>query len=717
MRVCLVNAPIGTDYKDAAEFNSLKVREESCYPQLGILSLAACLEKTEWPVRIFDTNRAYFEFAEEAGEAEIRQFATVAANQLASLQADIYGFGSICSGYPITIRLAKLVKAIRPDATILFGGPQASVVAEQTLAAFPFVDYILRGEAEHSLPVLLEELAGNRRFPAVPGLTYRSPFGIQRNADAPLVMDLDSLPCPAYHLTGELCGLQVASLELGRGCPFACTFCSTNDFFRRRYRLRSPHRVLEDMAAIESEYGIRAFQLNHDMFTVDAKRVREFCNVMAGSGKGYTWNCSARTDCVDEELIGLMAASGCKEIFYGVETGSERMQKVIDKHLDTSWAHELIDITDRAGMGSTVSLIAGFPDETWEDLSDTLDMFMHSARTPKSKPQLNLLAPLANTPLYLKHSHELTLNEFCSDVTQQGRLQDPEDADLIRKYPEIFSSFYLVPTPHLDRATLFELQEFVNSGLLRFRWILAAAGQTTIGIATVFRDWVKERKSLHPGLAGSELRLYYRLPRFAAEFCDFLSAHPAANDPKLRAFLEFYEAMNAEPLSRPSPHFHGTEVKCEQAAAPADVAARRNNSRIVECEWDIGLAMDAVTHGQDLELEPGRHFYVIPEAVDQASMFEVSIYIATLAKLCDGRTVEELMRALKDVIVVTPESAHMEIYKALLEEARSEGIIALFRTSPAAPEFEPHTTTKGPDEARAAVPAWSTPSLVGTNLG
>ena len=254
----------------------------------------------------------------------------------------------------------------------MFGGPQASVVDLQTLAAFPFVDLILRGEAEESFPLLLDELANWRRMDRVPGLTYRTEGQPRRNPNADVIRDLDSLPSPAYHLTGELQGASRAALEMGRGCPFACTFCSTNDFFRRNFRLRSPDRILHDMRSFAEVYGLSDFDLIHDMFTVDKRRVVAFCDAMIASGERFTWACSARSDCIDEPLLELMARAGCVGIFFGIETGSARMQTVIDKRLDISRAKEIIDAVEELRIGSTVSLIAGFPEETREDLEQTV---------------------------------------------------------------------------------------------------------------------------------------------------------------------------------------------------------------------------------------------------------------------------------------------------------------------------------------------------------
>jgi len=683
LRICLISAPTSGEFIDPIEFNSELIRRDSCSPQLGILGLAAVTDTLGYLTTIYDPNRAFFRFADAEGEAQIVKFAEHAARQIGAIDADVYGFGSICSAYPLTLRIARRVKEIHPNSTILIGGPQASVVAEATLKAFPFVDFILRGEAEESLPIFLEELSHQRRFERVPGLVYRSIWGVQRNADAPIITDLDALPFPAYHLTGELRGARTAALELGRGCPFACAFCSTNDFFRRRFRLRSPQRIMEDMSVIDSEYGISDFDLFHDMFTVDAKRVRAFCLHMIDSGKGYTWACSARTDCVDQELIELMAAAGCRDIFFGVETGSGRMQKIIDKHLDPKRAHEIIDIVERAGIQSTISLITGFPEEQWDDLNETMQFFMHSARTPKSRPQLNLLAPLANTPVHLKYKGQMTLEPMCSDISLQGRCQHPEDIELIKRFPDIFPNFYLLPTPELDRNLLLELREFLPMATLCFRWLLGAAGQVSTGFLDLFVAWVDRRKSIFPTAIGPNLRHYYRTPEFQKDFIAFLRGHPAGRSRKAKVLIEFYERLDAAEPPTECREFEAIEPRVGEPMVLGDIALRTNKIRVVELQGDLEAAVDAVRECRAYKACPGEHFYVVSQTdTQQHPGYEVSNYIAKVVELCDGRrTVAEIMECLKDVISVTPRSARSAVYEALLEKARSEGLIEMYRAA------------------------------------
>jgi radical SAM superfamily enzyme YgiQ (UPF0313 family) len=679
--VCLVSAPTAAEFGDDTEIYSPVVRRITLEPQLGILSLAAVLELRGDAPQIVDLNRAYFDLADSVGPSRLREFAEVAASIIAAKEAAIFGFASICSSYPLTIRIAGTLKALRPDCTILFGGPQASVVDMQTLAAFPFVDLVLRGEAEESLPILLDELAGVRHLERVPGLTFRERGKPQRNPNAPVVRDLDSLPTPAYHLTGELRGAQRASLEMGRGCPYACTFCSTNDFFRRNFRLRSPERILRHMKALAAAYGITDFDLVHDMFTVDRERVIDFCEAMIAAGESFTWSCSARTDRVDEPLLELMATAGCRGLFFGVETGSASMQTVIDKHLDIKQAEEIIDTAEKLGIGTTVSLIAGFPEETREDLQQTVHMLMHSARCPHSDPTLNLLAPLPETPLHLKYREQLTLETLCSDVSHQGDQQNEKDIELIRNYPDIFPNFYLLPTPNLDRALLLELREFSLMGVERFRWLLAGLDQVTTGMLDVFCQWRDERLRVWPALDGFEIRRYYRSKTFAAEFLNFVRRHPAAVNPTVQALVEYEDAMRFVESQVDSVVPKGVGLAPGATLWWTDVPVRKKETHVIELSCDIQRLVDALKRRVEPELVCGVRFYVAREATEDSKSLEmISDWVACVMRACDGsRSIEGVMKQLATDISDVDEDVREYVFLRLLEGVHADGLIDIRR--------------------------------------
>ena len=684
MDICLVTAPTVAEFGDPEETASESVRQAASEPQLGILSLAAILEARGDSPRIVNLNRSYLDYSQAAITSDGQPFAEVAARSIAAGDADLYGFGSICSSYPLTIRIIRALKALRPKSTILLGGPQASVVDVQTLAAFPFVDLVLRGEAEQTLPLVLDQLARERRLDRVPGLSYRAGANPQRNANASVIQDLDALPSPAYHLTGDLRGAERAALELGRGCPFACTFCSTNDFFRRMFRLRSPERMLRDMRTIAATYSIRDFELVHDMFTVDRRRVESFCEAMIASGENFTWSCSARTDCIDEELLELMARGGCRGIFFGVETGSERMQKIIDKYLDPKRSKEIIDATERLGIRSTVSLITGFPDETWKDVRETMHIFMHSARCPKSHPQLNLLAPLAETPIYSKNKGKLVLEELCSSMSQQARRRDDADLQLIRMYTEIFPNFYIVPTPHLDRSCLLELREFALMGAARFRWILSAIHQNTAGILDFFLEWREHRLRLRPGLEGSDLRHYYRMDSFGKEFLGFVRAHGAGRAKAVEALLDYEDILRSKTVRETRIRPAGKVVPHGAPLCLGDIPVREGHVIVFELAYDIQRIVDALKRGvTPVRVSGGRRFYVTREVSRNIDRVDrVSDWMACLLRLCDGlRSIKEIVPQLSPGLPEVAEHLHEYVCMRLLKGAQAEKLIVIYRTA------------------------------------
>lgn len=446
---------------------------------LGILTLASVARNTGHEVRVFDLDHLAHEICPS-------RYLEEAADCIASADSDVYGFGTICDSYPLTLRLVQAVRRRRPGARIVLGGPQATVTDRATLAAFPEVDAVVRGEAERILPALLEAYRTDSGLIFVPGVTYRVAGEPVRTPDAPLLLDLDDVPDPAWDLdvVGHL--RQESSLEIGRGCPFACEFCSTNDFFRRKYRMKSPARVLAQMAQLTAIYGPKTFALVHDMFTVDRRKVEEFCS--AAEGLGFEWGCSARTDCISDELLSKMHRAGCRKVFFGVESGSARLQKSMGKHLDLDQSRRMIQATDRLGMRSTVSLIAGFPEEEEEDLRDTADMFLFAARHCLTEVQLHLLSTLAGTPLTARLRDKLQL-----ELTPDCWSGAPEDLDLISANPDVFINFYSMPV-RMPREALHEFKLFLRCGWLRCNWLLQAMHREGGHILDVYRRfWQPER--------------------------------------------------------------------------------------------------------------------------------------------------------------------------------------------------------------------------------
>ena len=687
MNVHLLTAPTATEFTNRTDLLSEAVLQTVYHPNLGVLSLAAVLEGRGYIPKVTSLNQFFHSYVERGGSS-FPEFEQLAIRHIAASESDVFGFSTICSSYPLTLRLAKGVKALRPDSTIVLGGPQASVVDRETLTAFPFVDFILRGEAERSLPNFLEELSDHRDFSSVPGLTYRAPFGPVRNGNPPVIEDLESLPLPAYHLTGELDRLDWASLDAGRGCPFACTFCSTNDFFRRRFRLKSPARLLEEMHALEAKYGIRKFDLVHDMFTVDRKRVTAFCEALLADGGGYQWICSARTDCIDEALVDLMVAAGCIGLFFGIESGSARIQRIMDKNLDPKRALEMVAYADRKGIKTTVSLIMGFPEETWEDIGESVAFYMHSLRCAKSSPQLNLLAPLAETPLYTRHQDELTLTELCSDMSHQGRGQDEADLEMIRRYPRIFPNFYVIRTPFLDRDCLTELREFFIMAGEHLGWLMVALHRAQPNLVNLFFRWREHRISIHAGLQGTAVREYYLGEDSRKDFIGFMSLIAGEYaDRGVAAMLEYYEnSLSAEKLQPPRcwRAYHSIPVSQWRSD---DIPARRGGAIVIEAKWDLPKVIASLRGGEEPEFEGvARYYFRQPVSDALARVAGISPLAAAALLLCDGDSnLEQFMYTLSDRFPTLDAPGDRRLASLeLLKGLYAKGYVEMFRIAPAA---------------------------------
>jgi radical SAM superfamily enzyme YgiQ (UPF0313 family) len=401
-------------------------------PHLGLISLLATLRETGHSGVLVDPKLEV-----NAGRLALdgSLYERLARTVLATAP-DVVGFTSLGCNFIATAKIAAHVKSRHPDLPVLLGGPHASILDVPVLDRFPQFDVVVRGEAELTLPPLLDALSGGS-FSALHGISYRDGGQVRRGPDAPMIADLDTLPPAAYdHYPVAELGLTMLRVEAGRGCPFACTFCSTARFFGRRYRLRSADRLCADLDRLNREYGLAHFGLTHDLFTVNKAKVHEFCDAV--EPRGYTWSCSARMDCVDEKLLRRMSEAGCRSIYYGVETGSPRMQRVVSKRLDLSLFWPTLEATRKADIEATTSFITGYPQEEAADQAMTLDLIgdLWRRRPETVAIQLHLLTPEPGTEL---------LDEFRAELDYDGHVSDfnlpslePDDAEVMRQDPEIF---------------------------------------------------------------------------------------------------------------------------------------------------------------------------------------------------------------------------------------------------------------------------------------
>lgn len=399
------------------------------------------------------------------------------ADRILELHPEVVGFTTLGCTMPCVATVAKLIRSRSPEIPIVLGGPHATILASDILKSFEFVDVVVRGEADETVGELLSAFESGSTLSSLPGVSFRSPLsigGVRSTVDAEPVDDLDRLPTPyyeAYPIRGE--SLTSLRVEAGRGCPFQCTFCSTATFFGRKYRLKSAEGLVGRLEDLRSEYGVSDFGLTHDMFTANREKVREFCRVVAG--RGLSWTCSARMDCVDPALLQQMQTSGCRSIYFGVETGSPRMQLEVKKNLKLSLVEPCLRLCSDLGLETVVSFIIGYPQERMTDLRQTLDMAGHCLNWGGELVdiQIHLLTPEPGTGLLDEYRDHLKYDGYTTDFNFP--LIEAEDRDLVLSHPEIFVNHYFYDNSHISRSTLCAISEAFWEWSTLGRKVLAAS--------------------------------------------------------------------------------------------------------------------------------------------------------------------------------------------------------------------------------------------------
>jgi radical SAM superfamily enzyme YgiQ (UPF0313 family) len=505
------------------------------FPPLGLLSIAACLERQNVNVGIIDVNRLI-----NGTSLESPSFYADLAGKICRGHADVLGFMTDADSYHHVLSIARECKNLTPGTRIVLGGPHASVTDLDTLDAFDFIDFIVRGEGETSMAELASVLEAGQDPGCVKGLSYRSVSGaVIRNDDRPLLRDLDALPVPAFHLYHPMPADSIY-VEAGRGCPYSCTFCFTAPYWRRQYRVKSPARILFELSFLSSRYGIRRFHLVHDLFTTDKTWVETFCRDLITSGLSITWTCSSRTDTVNEQLLALMSRAGCTGIYYGLEVGSHEMQKAVRKHLDVGAAVETIRRTILVGIEVTAGIMLGFPEESEDSLKRSLELFSLLMRLGVPKLNVFRVCPFRGSLMHEQNRNRLFFEGHFFDFPIHRSLE-VRNRDLMQQYPAIFSGYFRYKTQLEDDAFLKGIDELSPiMGLLRYP-ILAALdrGMDELEFLRRWAQWIsannlKERP-------GNSLTAYGTVDDFLAFLRTLV---PAGTRDYLGDLIQYEETKN-----------------------------------------------------------------------------------------------------------------------------------------------------------------------------
>jgi anaerobic magnesium-protoporphyrin IX monomethyl ester cyclase len=369
-------------------------------PDLGLMYLAGALREAGHRVEIKDCRKERWDF-DQAGA------------YVARVRPRVVGIKCYSNEANAVKRMTEVVRRSHPEAVIVAGGPHPSMDPAGTLRWMPAVDYAFIGEAERSLPPLVDWVKAGRPGPlpeGVTGVAYRDGGQIAVR-EGRLEEDLDRLPLPAWDLMppdqypDEAAGIFVrefpsAPMALSRGCPFRCAYCGCRLIAGGKMRYRSTASVLAEIDLLESRYGIKTFTFVDDNFTWDRRRALELFQALAARPRriSFTFPNGIRVDSFDAELLRAMEQAGGFLLALGIESGSDATLARMNKkqtRADVTAAVALVRRT--TSMRVTGFFILGYPGETLADVRETIDF---AAGLPIHHAHFCLFIPIPGTPVY-----------------------------------------------------------------------------------------------------------------------------------------------------------------------------------------------------------------------------------------------------------------------------------------------------------------------------
>lgn len=368
-----------------------RIKKDTNFPPLGILYIAAVLEKEGHKMLVIDGS---------INNNEI--------HKIKKFDPDLIGISITTSLEKNAKKAVKILKE-HIKKPIVLGGVHVTALMKDIFNEFN-VDYVVYGEGEYTMKDLCVALGKKGNLEEIDGLMFKKGRNIIVNKPRKLIQNLDELPFPARHLLdfswylappgsirGEWLKNGGTTIMTSRGCPFNCIYCGSHTTFGRKVRRRSVENVINEIKLLKKEYNLDGLWFVDDTFTLDKKWVIDLCRKIKEKGIKIKWSCQFRVDTIDEELLQEMKKAGCVQVELGIESGSDKVLVALRKGFDTKTAIEAFKLIKKVGISSLTTFVIGSPEETREDVMQTLKF------AKKLNPDFALffnLTPLPGTELY-----------------------------------------------------------------------------------------------------------------------------------------------------------------------------------------------------------------------------------------------------------------------------------------------------------------------------
>ena len=379
------------------------------FPPLGVSYLAASLQKSGHDVHLIDCT---FLDRKEALEKSL------------AVKAEVAGIYCMVTMLDECVWFAEQLRA--HSQLLVAGGPLPTCDPEPFLEHF---DVVVRGEGELTMQELLRAHEEKTELGNIAGIVYRTDAGwpakgrLIYTPERQFIKELDRIPFPARELLPnesyirygrKKYGYSITTVMSTRGCPFRCEFCS-NVVFGGSYRERSPQNVVDEIEEALA-LGYDRISFADDVFTMKKDRVIRVCQEIRRRGLHFNWECLGRVDALDLPAALEMKEAGCTRIFFGIESGNDRILELMNKKITTDEARRAVTAAHQAGLQVGAFFIICYPGDTDDTVLKTLNF---ATSLPLDYLGLSMPYPLPSTALY-RRTRDRIVREWHPDDSPFG---------------------------------------------------------------------------------------------------------------------------------------------------------------------------------------------------------------------------------------------------------------------------------------------------------
>lgn len=357
MRVVLVNPP----------HSNYDVNELG--PPLGLLRLMGGARESFLDVQLLDLNLAWHQ------DITLReQFFSNAQDRLLTLDAEVYGFSSMCVDSHVSLELGRLLKQLRPEAKIIVGGTHFSTFTDKDRSRFPWVDRVIRHEAE----VEFQSVLGNSKFANQSSLPSK---------------DYSAIDLSDYFSVNPR---GVVDVESARGCSFRCAFCYSPGHYPK-LRFLNTERLIRELEFLASAGAKHVFFVEDD-FLANEMHARSVCEAIREAGLGLTWHCYATAPRITPTLLNVMASSGCVALFTGVDAVGTTSQRLYKKRFSLGISSKILECLE-VGITPTCAFLVAPPSHPAGADAEATFQAALSARELGANIRLNIITYYPRTTI------------------------------------------------------------------------------------------------------------------------------------------------------------------------------------------------------------------------------------------------------------------------------------------------------------------------------